>query len=230
MDFEEHKKKRKLANKKIIQHMIRNTNRHKFEELERYYDDIELKFRSDKKELSQRYDDEIKNGFNDPFIKSEIDENFSEEFYWIEEVFIRNFRYSTIVTIYSLLEISLNGICRYLFREKKLALQFDEVRGDGIERAKLYLSKVCLLDFPEGSNEWNMMKKLNKVRNCVVHAQGIFLNVKSPKTLRNVIDHTPGLSIKGETYLNIETSFITEAIKNAEALISKVYEKAFEMI
>ncbi|HUX80237.1 MAG TPA: hypothetical protein VMW10_10920, partial [Alphaproteobacteria bacterium] len=78
------------------------------------------------------------------------------------------------------LEISLNDLCRYLCNSKKLYLSLEDLRGDGTERAKLYLTKACLIDFPESSNEWNEILKLNKIRNCIVHAQGDILNAKSP--------------------------------------------------
>ena len=109
-------------------------------------------------------------------------------------------------------------------------LKLEDVRGDGIERAKLYLSKVCLIDFPEQSNEWNMMQKLNSIRNCVVHAEGIVPNVKSPKKLKNIINNTDGLELENEKYLKIECSYIASAIVHAKKLIDKVHEKAFAKI
>lgn len=101
-----------------------------------------------------------------------MDEYFAEEHYIIESIFLKSFRYSMVVTIYSLLEITMNDLCHYLCHSKKLSLNLDEIKGGDIERAKLYLSKVCPIDFPGRSAEWNDIQKVNKIRNGIVHAEG----------------------------------------------------------
>lgn len=230
MNFSDYKKHRNISNKKIVYHSIMSINRHKFYDIKQYYDEIESKFEIDKNKLSKRYDEEFFEHELYSFTKSDLDNYFPEEYFRIEDVFLKQFRYSIIVTIYSLLESSLNYLCQYLFRLNRFGLKLEEVRRDGIERAKLYLSKVCLIDFTEESKEWQEMQKLNRIRNCVVHAEGIVNKVKSPKKLINVINNTGGLEIEKKRYLKIESDYIGSAIVNAEELLDKVHDKAFAKI
>ena len=137
---------------------------------------------------------------------------------------MKTFHYSTIVTVYSLLEISLNDLCRYLCNSKKLSSSLEELRGKGIKRAKLYLEKVCLIDFPE-NNEWNEILKFNEIRNCIVHAQGDIEDAKSPKSpkkLRNIVANTSGVELENERFIIIDSEYINMALSNTKNLLEIV--------
>lgn len=73
---------------------------------------------------------------------------------------------------------------------------FGCLKDDGIQRAKSYLTKVCRIDFPINSYEWNEVLKLNLFRNCIIHAQGDVDKVKSTTKLRNTIENTTGIGLK----------------------------------
>ena len=221
------RKKFKIDSNKMIQRIIKSRTENELEEVKQYYEELEYKFQRDKKRLSKRYDKEVGNGKLDPETKYQLDEYFSEEHYIIESIFLKTFRYSTIVTVYSLLEISLNDLCCYLCNTKKLALSLDELRGDGIERAKLYLAKVCLVDFPETGNEWNEIQKLNKIRNCIVHAQGDIENAKSPQKLRNIVANTSGIELENDRFVRIDSAYIITTLSNTKKLLETVYDKSF---
>ena len=227
MKSEELKKNFKINRYKMIQSIIKRRTKHKLEDVKQYYEELETKFQRDKKRLSKRYDEETGNGKLDSEIQYQLDEYFSEENYIIENIFLKTFHYSTIVTVYSLLEISLNDLCRFLRNSKKLSLSLEELRGNGIKRAKLYLAKVCLIDFPE-SNEWNEILKLNKIRNCIVHAQGDIEDAKSPKTLRNIVASTRGVELENDRFIRIDSEYINMALSNTKKLLEIVYEKSFD--
>lgn len=219
-----------IDHEKEIQRIIKRRTDNELEKVKQYYEELENKFQSDKKRLSKRYDEEVGNGKFDAEIKYQLDEYFSDEHYIIESIFLKSFRYSMIITVYSLLEISLNDLCHYLRNSKKLALSFDELRGEGIERAKLYLTKVCLLDFPESCKEWNEIQKLNKIRNCIVHAMGDIENAKSPQKLRNIIANTNGLGLENERFIRIDSEYINTTISNTKKLLETVYGKSFKTV
>lgn len=165
-------------------------------------------------------------------MKDEIGEYFGEENYRIEELFMKNFRYSMIVAIYSFCETTLNDLCYYLYRSKGLLLQLDEVRGEGIERAKLYLIKVCLINFPEKDHDWQEILKLNSIRNCIIHAEGDVDDMKSPAKLRNIIKNTKGIALDKsiERFLYIESDYIPSIISSIEKFVNKVHKEAFKTI
>ncbi len=222
-------KKLKIDRDKMIQSIIKRRTKHKLEDVEQYYEELETKFQRDKKRLSKRYDEKVENGKLNSETKYQLDEYFSEKHYVIENIFLKTVRYSMIVTIYSLLEISLNDLCRYLCDSKKLSLSLEESSGDGIKRAKLYLAKVCLIDFPE-SNEWNEILKLNEIRNCIVHTQGDIEFAKSPEKLRNIVANTRGIELENDRFIRIDSEYINTALSNTKKLLEMVYDKSFEIV
>ena len=227
MKSEEFRGKIKIAREEMFQDIIKRRTRDEFEDVRQYYEELEYKFASDKRRLSKRYDEKVGNRKLDPKLQYQLDEYFSEGHQIIESLYLKTFRYSIIVTIYSLLEISLNDLCHYLCNSKKLSLSLEELRGDGIERAKLYLTKACSIDFPESNNEWNEILKLNKIRNCIVHAQGDILHDKSPQKLKNIVANTTGIYLESDRFIRIESGYINTALSNTEKLLEAVYEESF---
>lgn len=224
MKSEQLHKSSQASRKKWIHRIIRDRTFGKFKDLKQYVSEIESKFKLDLRNLSKRFDEQAEEV--PPDIKYELNEYFVEEYYVIERVFLRTFRYTIVVAVYSLLETCLNRLCHHLCNSKKLHLLLEELSGKGIERAKLYLAKVCSIDFSEGSNDWNQLQKLNKIRNCIVHAESNIHNAKSPDKLRNIIKNTNGLELYNDRYIQIDSSYIVATIASAENVLGCIYEKA----
>lgn len=89
--------------------------------------------------------------------------------------FERNFpkilRRSLFVSLYAVLESILNNECSSR-RKPEILLALSDIRGDGIERAKIYLEKVLKMNFPSRSVEWQEIRNFSKLRNCLVHNSG----------------------------------------------------------
>ena len=202
---------------------------YELDELKQYYAELEIKFERDKESLSKSYDEKFGSEVIDPELEYMLDEQFSEEHYIIENLFLKTFRHSMIVSIYSLIEINLNFLCRYLCRSKKLALALEEIRGDGIERAKVYLAKVCDVSFPE-SNEWNEIIKLNKIRNCIVHAQGDTEGANSPDKIKKIVKNTKGVMLESDRFIRIEGRYIDTILSKTNKFFATVYQKSFESL
>ena len=230
MSTEETKRRLKFDRKKMMKNILKDHTAGGLDDLYEYFQELERKFQGDKKRISVRYDEESEKIKSDPELEAQLAEYFSEEFHMIENTFLKTFRYSMVVAIYSLVEVSLNDLCRYLCNSNKMALTINDLRDDGIQRAKLYLTKVCMVDFPASSHEWDEIIKLNFIRNCIIHTQGNVGNVKSPGKIINIVDNTPSISIKDERYLMIERSYVEVSIHNAKKLLENVYDKAFEAV
>lgn len=212
--------------KKMMKRIIEDHAAGELDDLYEYFQDLEGKFHGDKKRISQRYDLEAEKINSDPDLKYQLDEYFSEEFHVIENVYLKTFRYSVVVGIYSVLEVCLNDLCRYMQRSNNLTLTLEDLKDDGIQRAKTYLTKVCSIEFPADSHEWNEIQKLNLFRNCIIHAQGNVDKVKSTSKLRNTITNTTGVDFKSDRYLSFEKSYIETVIENVKKLLNLIYEKA----
>ena len=71
---------------------------------------------------------------------------------------------------YGELEHFLNRICREDSRQRG-GPDLNDLRGEGIQRTKVYLTKVAKLNFPT-TPEWQDLTNYGHLRNALVHAQG----------------------------------------------------------
>lgn len=192
-----------------------------------YILELERKFSHDLKELEKNYKTDIRKRGTDAEIDDYLIDYYADEAYRIDKIFTRSFRYSAVVGIYSLLETSMNSLCNILKQMNNLNVELSDMKGDGIERARLYLLKICKIDLLISSHEWAEIQKLNKIRNCIVHADGNILDVHSPENIKNIIKHTPGLSLENEHYVVIEKKYLESAISWVEDYLQELHEKSF---
>jgi len=110
---------------------------------------------------------------------------------------------------------------------KDLSVELKDLRGDGIERARLYLTKVCGVQLPCEGHAWAEIQKLNNIRNCIVHAEGNVDDVSSPTKLKNIVRNTKGISLENERYLLIDNKYLDMAITCVEDFLQELHEKSF---
>jgi len=152
-------------------------------------------------------------------IENEVADFLSEDYYMVNDVFRSTFRYSSIIAIYSLLEDTMNDLCRFLQRRQNHSLELTDLDGRGIYRAKLYLEKVCHLEFPSDGHEWKEIEKLNAIRNCLAHTNG---KVKTRK-VENIVNNTNGLSInEGYPRLIIDEEYIKNVIEYIATFLNQM--------
>lgn len=78
---------------------------------------------------------------------------------------------SQFVFAMSLLEFTLNQICEAAAEEADIDIGYKDFSGQGVERCKLYLTRVFGISAFSGE-EWEVLASLGKIRNIVVHANG----------------------------------------------------------
>ncbi|WP_167383785.1 hypothetical protein [Paenibacillus kribbensis] len=91
--------------------------------------------------------------------------------YWFP-ITLRN---SIFVSLYAFLEHILIKICRILEKTKGLSTSIESfkndtnIKGPTIETARMYITNVAGINFPNQSPEWRYMKKCTILRNSIVH-------------------------------------------------------------
>jgi hypothetical protein len=93
----------------------------------------------------------------------------------------------------------------------------------------LYLTKVCGVNFSSG-NEWNEILKLNKIRNCIVHAQGDTEGANSPDKIKKIVKNTKGVSLESNRFIIIDGGYIDTILSKTKKFFSDVYKKSFETL
>jgi hypothetical protein len=91
----------------------------------------------------------------------------------LEEIFLYYFpnlqRRSTLIVLFSFLENQFDQLCKLFASTQGLNIVHTDLSGKGIDRSRLYLKKVVCLSLNENSRVWQEIKRIQKVRNVVVH-------------------------------------------------------------
>lgn len=130
-------------------------------------------------------------------------------------------RESILITIYNYFESELNDICRIISDSIDSPLKLRDLHGKGIERAQLYLSKVAGFDFSYFSPELPYLKKVNLLRNQVVHNGGR-LPEGANQELNVFVQSNNNLTGSPGDMVGLRSEFVEEFIKNLEGFFGKL--------
>ncbi len=98
----------------------------------------------------------------------------------------RLFYASFAIMLYATIEGGLNRVCEALEFDLDLGLNYRDIAGQGIERAKKYIEKVARFPFPKDTKEWEQIRILNKIRNAFAHSEGALSDARLAQELRRV--------------------------------------------
>jgi len=87
--------------------------------------------------------------------RERVESDLSDDYYTIDELYIDQYRKSTLVSIYSFLEHSMNSLCNLRQKFYALPLGVKDQSGSGIERARAYLKMVIKINFEVLNAEWS---------------------------------------------------------------------------
>jgi len=140
----------------------------------------------------EKYQDSIKDLSEEEI--EEFTEIYGDEFHGYNKYKQRLYS-SFLIIIFSFLETSLNTICRNIKKIKDKAgvkIKLSDIKGKDIERAKIYLNKICgCSDSFFGTRIWQEIKMLQAVRNAFVHNEGKIPKEKKGDALKKYIADNP---------------------------------------
>lgn len=141
-----------------------------------------------------------------------------DERHKMEEYFPNLLRSSFFVTIYSAVENELNRLCRAL--AKKDGLDVEDLKGSGIQRACIFLTRVCRVDFPQHSDEWQLLRNFNQLRNVIVHNMGRMEAGNSH--LATLIKENSSLEIGNDEIIFLDRDFCPLVLDTAKDFFHKL--------
>lgn len=121
-------------------------------------------------------------------------------------------RESLILTIYSFFENQLNRLCAILSESVSTNISLKDLKGQGIERAFLYLKKVAGFDLSGMGKELPYIKNVNTIRNLIVHNGAMIPERPDHKLLRFVTEN-PHLYGKAGQGIIIRSEFIDQLLE-----------------
>ncbi len=112
--------------------------------------------------------------------------------------FQNTFRKSFFINLYSFLEKKLFEQCE--IRSTPSSLKVSEIRGNGLERVKIYFTKVLHVDFPSNTKGWQEIQNYRRLRNNIVHNRGRLdydntTDSGETKTLRKYVEQSSWLDL-----------------------------------
>ncbi|SFM38120.1 hypothetical protein SAMN04487943_1165 [Gracilibacillus orientalis] len=119
--------------------------------------------------------------------------HYEDEYHSFNKEFPTILRTSLFNTIYSHLEVELHNLCKRFENDK--SIKVNDLNHRGIERSKVYLTKVCNIDFPSNTNEWRLIKNYQTIRNKLTHEGYEFTVDKDNKKLVTAIQNVVGVNM-----------------------------------
>jgi hypothetical protein len=123
---------------------------------------------------------------------------------------------SIFLHIYAVMESSLVEICNNLRKLLKADLMLYDISGRGIKKSEKYLKKVIKIDFPSDSKHWKALEDYSKIRNVLIHSDGLFPN--NNKEFSSLLTKYRGLNLHTyydeNNYITLEKEFVLDVLEN----------------
>ena len=155
---------------------------------------------------------------------------YFNEVSYLEQLFeddlVPTMRYSFIVFLHTVLETRLFAFCAAMQRERRLPIDISMIRGQGIEQAQCYLTKLVGISVGDFT-EWPELRTFQTVRNCIVHSYG-YLDPRDDrhKKLRVIAKQQLGLSITHNDRISIDASFCQRHLAHISTFFRRLFEAA----
>jgi hypothetical protein len=126
---------------------------------------------------------------------NDVCNNFYDDDWYLSELVEKTFCNTVIISIYTLIEKYLNELCGILMEEKNIPINYEELTGQGVVRAKKYVEKLGGMSFC--TKDSSFLMGINAIRNVLAHDNGDLRNCKKEKLGRiiNTSQQAPGCKI-----------------------------------
>jgi hypothetical protein len=160
---------------------------YRLDELKKYLDITEKYLQKAKSDFEAHLDEQSKKlsiANLSPKELDEINDFYSDEYWRYSERFPRILRNSFLVSAIALLEYEMNVVCTSLKKKQDIRINLSDLRGGTLERTRKYFENAGF-NLPFNNPTWQEIKYYSKVRNCIVHTNGLIneLQYKDRKEL-----------------------------------------------
>lgn len=143
-------------------------------------------------------------------------------------------RFSIILMTFTLVESSLSRIAREITRRKQLDLDLEDLQAkDLVSRFRKFWMKVAKLPWWEDDTNWNLLKDVEQLRNCIAHRNGILRN--NEKRVHQLMQRNVGVRLLNSNEsldsdrpgsVFVEERFCREIIDRFVTLVRQVFDRA----
>lgn len=139
---------------------------------------------------------------------------------------------SIFLSLYFLTESALDEICENLRKINQHPLSLKDIGKSGVYRSSIYLNKVCGVSKCYKSPIWTDIINFNKIRNVLVHSDGIFSNEN--KIMLEIckkydeLEHSGNLE-ENKSRLSINLNFTLFALNQIQEFFYMVHKEMNEI-
>jgi hypothetical protein len=117
-------------------------------------------------------------------------------------------RKSLFISLMSYFEYSMNELCEVYEYHNRLTVNFKNMNGQGIKRAKLYLVKIVGLEFDK-LKYWHVILRMIRIRNNIVHSYSeVFPENEQLICDVNSCEHLKLYRLQSKSLLQVEEKFL----------------------
>jgi hypothetical protein len=168
-----------------------------------------------------------------------LDQQFAEQVTQLSYYFPHAFRSSFLIQVFSFIEFELKEICNHHHNTNHTDISLGDLKGSSdLDKAKIYLTKVCKVNLNNLQPEWTYLLEVRRVRNALVHHAGIvvsdhpdrkqlvpFIDKEAGIEFKEkVTDRKPDLSKEDLTIMVTGQAFIERLLSMSEELFKKLLE------
>lgn len=151
--------------------------------------------------------------------------DFFEKIYLQDKIRIPTYLYhSTLVSLYSLLEVTLIELCDLIAIKTEFPILLDQISGQNIiVKTRIFLSKVANLNFQKLDTQWLTITQIQKIRNLIIHENSCIKSQTAPADIVKLIKKFGVIDIENER----EYFYLTnpEILFETISLIENFFEK-----
>lgn len=149
----------------------------------------------------------------DDFLEFQEEAQSARELY--DEIMVPMFRYSSVVTLYSIVERELRRLAENLEEEHgPQALKYKDLKGSLIEQITKFCEVFVRLRLPE-CPEYGALCDLQKVRDCIVHCHGEIEASRDADRLIRLQDSRPGFHAGKFSSIRIQPACVEQFVREA---------------
>ena len=123
------------------------------------------------------------------------------------------------------IESCLRNMCHEIARRRQLQFEEKEYNGNVYEKTKKFLSKAANIRVTE-ITMWNKMQDIQKVRDCLVHVDGVVADSRDVKHLKAMVGRGIGLLLDRSGKLFIEYMYCHNSVIEAHRYFKTLLDEA----
>lgn len=133
---------------------------------------------------------------------------------------------TTFLQTYFMMESALDEVCKNIVMTEGYNVRAEDMKGNGIRRAVLYLTKIANMKAPFEGETWARITDINEIRNIFVHSNGYAKrsNQKVPKYPERFQGLTVAKSFDEQSYMLIlSKEFVLTVLEIVEKFFQEIH-------